>query len=189
MYVVLLLLAAAFLFRRPLAQALGNRAELAGRVTRLRKAAADFLLGKDAPRAGETTRPQPSHATRPAPSCHPQLKYVAAEAAQDAPHCVSISRLPFRVGSARNCDLCIDDATLSHAHFEIFARGECYGVRNLSETNGLVLVNEQTQRIGARLKERGLVQMVDPARGYLRFWAGGQFFQLSLADFRAPELM
>lgn len=196
MYLIVILLAACWIFRRRLAKLLPRCAALARRVQQMREPIADFIRGEyRAPRKPEPavqegcTRPQPAHMTRPAMTCHPLLKYVPVEAMQQAPTCVPVSKLPFRIGRSPGCDLTIDDQTLSQTHFEIIARGESYGVRNLSETNGLVLVNEQTQRIGVRIQEAGRIQMIDPACGYLRFWAGGQFFQLTLADFRAPAIM
>lgn len=194
MKLILILLALCLLFRRRIIQLIPRCAALAGRLHELRGPVADLIRGQAAPRAAgaphnAATCQKPAHATRPALVCHPQLKYVSVDAMQAAPTCVPVSKLPFRIGRSRSCDLTIDDQTLSQAHFEIIARGESYGVRNLSETNGLVLVNEQTQRIGIRLREAGRVQMIDPACGYLRFWAGGQFFQLTLADSRAPAML
>lgn len=139
--------------------------------------------------AHAATREQPMHTTRPASVCRPQLKYLPIDDPQAEPHAVPLSRIPFKVGRAMSCDLSIQDDTLSHEHFEIIVRGESYGVRNLSTTNGIVLVNEETNRVGTRLCEAGRIQMIDPELGYLRFWAGGLFFQLTLADSTPPSLM
>lgn len=193
--IVLLLLAACLLFRRRLVQLFTRGAAFAAKLGKLRKPVAALIREEYHPqrKPGAKTPTsactRPAQATRPAAVCHPLIKYVSIDAPQAPPTCVPVSKLPFCIGRSKNCDLSIDDQTLSQTHFEVIARGENYGVRNLSETNGLVLVNEQTQRIGVRLKEAGRVQMIDPACGYLRFWAGGQFFQLTLSDSRAPALM
>lgn len=167
--------------------------DLTGHLREMRGAAMSRLHPKPAPAGAVSgygaTRPQPVYATRPAAVCRPLLKYVSIDAPNAQPNCVSLGKLPFKVGRAAGCDLSLADDTLSHEHFEIIVRGDSYGVRNLSQTNGIVLVNEETERIGTRLCESGRIQMIDPELGYLRFWAGGLFFQLSLTDSRAPNLM
>lgn len=200
MLILLCALIACLIFRRQLVQILDTLPERAAvwkeRLSALCAPLVDVIRKEYArpnreharPDRG-ATRPTNPTATRPAALHHPQLKYIPADDPQAAPVCVPVLSLPFSIGRAHGCDLSINDQTLSHTHFEVFACGDSYGVRNLSKTNGIVLVNEQTQRIGACLREAGQVQMIDPACGYLRFWAGGQFFQLTLVDSSAPPVL
>ncbi|EOQ35581.1 FHA domain-containing protein [Butyricicoccus pullicaecorum] len=193
MLILLCALIACLIFRRQLMHILDTLPERAAawkeRLSALCAPLVDVVRKEYVRPDRGVTRPTNPTATRPAALHPPQLKYIPADDPQAAPVCVPVLSLPFSIGRAHGCDLSIDDQTLSHTHFEVFACGDNYGVRNLSKTNGIVLVNEQTQRIGACLRESGQVQMIDPAYGYLRFWAGGQFFQLTLVDSSAPPIL
>lgn len=94
---------------------------------------------------------------------------------------IPVGALPFRVGARADCDYVLDDDTISREHFELFR--DAYGelcVRNLSRTNGIIPINEQSGMLEEPILEPGQVIPIDRETGMLRFWAGELFFTLAL---------
>ncbi|MDY2970218.1 MAG: FHA domain-containing protein [Butyricicoccus pullicaecorum] len=94
---------------------------------------------------------------------------------------VPVDHLPLCVGARSDCDCVIDNDTISRQHFEIFR--DAYGevsVRNLSRTNGIVPIDEQTGNLEEPILQPGVVIPIDRDTGTLRFWAGELFFTLRL---------
>ena len=94
---------------------------------------------------------------------------------------IPVSKLPFRVGARADCDYVLDNDTISREHFEFFR--DAYGelcVRNLSRTNGIIPINEQSGLLDEPILEPGRVIPIDRETGTLRFWAGELFFTLAL---------
>lgn len=99
---------------------------------------------------------------------------------------IPIDHLPFRVGARADCDCVLNNDTISRQHFDVFR--DAYGeisVRNLSHTNGIIPIDEQTGNLEEPILEPGFVIPIDRDTNQLRFWAGELFFTLRLQT--APQ--
>lgn len=99
---------------------------------------------------------------------------------------IPIDHLPFRVGARSDCDCVLDNDTISRQHFDVFR--DAYGevsIRNLSRTNGIIPIDEQTGNLEEPILEPGFVIPIDRETNQLRFWAGELFFTLRLQT--APQ--
>lgn len=168
------------------------------------KRLADWLLARELAEPKETHRQPPQTASRrrperpssrPAPHTDGQetsyIRPVRRQAAEISlsytteadrrMRYIRVDHLPFRVGARSDCDGVVDQDTLSREHFEIFR--DAYGevsVRNLSRTNGIIPIDEQTGRLEEPIVTPGVVIPIDRTKGLLRFWAGEVFFTVSL---------
>lgn len=164
-----------WLFARELAVDRERPPRPAGRPQRRARPAA-------APHRAARTDPDQTQYIRPSAAPRPTEIALSYAADVDSPaYPIPVSKLPFRVGARADCDYVLGNDTISREHFELFR--DAYGelcVRNLSRTNGIIPINEQSGLLDEPILEPGRVIPIDRETGTLRFWAGELFFTLAL---------